>query len=166
MLRERTWIIIIFIQYSTHTSHLSVWVATTWSWPIYNKKIGNLIGIETPTTHIKNKQWIIFLTIKTGPLILRNGAISHNWPQIASDRTIEEKRIIPKKKSKFKQSKWWILPLNKALQDIRNLWLRYLGSHFDFRDKQGGQLNTLSHHLFNIFLEVWVQNLCSERGNS
>ena len=52
------------------------------------------MGIETHTTHIKNKQWIIFLNIKTGPLILRNGAILHNWPQIASDHTIEENRII------------------------------------------------------------------------
>ena len=29
-------------------------------------------------------KWALF----TGHLILRNGAISHNWPQIASDRTI------------------------------------------------------------------------------
>ena len=32
-----------------------------------------------------------------------------------------------------------IMPLKKALQDIWNLWSRYLGSHFDFRDKQRGQ---------------------------
>ena len=33
----------------------------------------------------------------TGHLILCNGAISHNWPRIASDRTIEENCIIREK---------------------------------------------------------------------
>ena len=33
----------------------------------------------------------------TGHLILCNGAISHNWPRITSDRTIEENRIIREK---------------------------------------------------------------------
>ena len=32
-----------------------------------------------------------------------------------------------------------ILALNEALQDIWNLQSRYLGSHFDFIDKQCGQ---------------------------
>ena len=67
----------------------------------------------------------------------------------------EENCIIRKKTTKFKKSKQQILtlikhfpnldviygdfPLKKALQDIWNLWWRYLGSHFDFRDKQCGQ---------------------------
>ena len=49
-----------------------------------------------------------------------------------------------------------IMPLKKALQDIWNLRSRYLGGHFDFRDKQCGQqcngVIMLNNHVSFFFL--------------
>ena len=50
---------------------------------------------------------------EAGHLILRDGTISHNWSQIASDRKIWGKSHNSQKNAKFKESKQWILTLIK-----------------------------------------------------
>ena len=52
-----------------------------------------LFKTERPISEVREEdaglnRWSVSIT---GQLILRDGAISHNWPQIASDRTIWEK---------------------------------------------------------------------------